>query len=268
MQHSKQTGSNLKRKITATLLSLAIVGTSAAPLVSTVVANAASAEEDSVVGARLPHSDNDGIFWANATYFDYYSDNERANGWRNNIQAGTGFNGSEDNWFPFYQFNQKISSIADSNSAWSTPLYFGNLLPNTIPGQTGDAALPYILEHPDADIITSGGTAAPDRMSEAESMKQYLIEQGVRADRIHTETQSSDTEENLRFTADLIRKNHLRPDIVLVTSDFHSYRSARYAKQNQLLVSSISAPTPWWVLPTCWIREMYAILDAWTVHQE
>ena len=145
MQHSKQTGSNLKRKITATLLSLAIVGTSAAPLVSTVVANAASAEEDSVVGARLPHSnDQDGIFWANATYFDYFSDNERnTNTWRNNIQAGTGFNGSEDNWFPFYQFNQKISSIADSNSAWSTPLYFGNLLPNTIPGQTGDAALPY-----------------------------------------------------------------------------------------------------------------------------
>ena len=143
MQHSKQTGSNLKRKITATLLSLAIVGTSAAPLVSTVVANAASAEEDSVVGARLPHSEKKGIFWANATYFDYYSDNELTNGWRNNIQAGTGFNGSEDNWFPFYQFNQQISSIAANNSAWSTPLYFGNLLPNKIPGQTGDAALPY-----------------------------------------------------------------------------------------------------------------------------
>ena len=144
MQHSKHTGSNLKRKITATLLSLAIVGTSAAPLVSTVVANAASAEEDSAVGAaRLPHSDNTGIFWANATYFDYYSDNERANGWRNNIQAGTGFNGSEDNWFPFYQFNQKISTIAGSNSAWSKPLYLGNMLPREIPGKTGDEALPY-----------------------------------------------------------------------------------------------------------------------------
>lgn len=135
MQHSKQTGSNLKRKITATLLSLAIVGTSAAPLVSTVVANAADAEEDSAVGAaRLPHSDNTGIFWANATYFDYYSDNERnTNTWRNNIQAGTGFNGSEDNWFPFYQFNQKISSIAGANSAWSKPLYFGNMIPADMP---------------------------------------------------------------------------------------------------------------------------------------
>ena len=144
MQHSKQTGSNLKRKITATLLSLAIVGTSAAPLVSTVVANAASAEEDSVVGARLPHSEKKGIFWANATYFDYYSDNERnTNTWRNNIQAGTGFNGSEDNWFPFYQFNQKISTIAGSNSAWSKPLYLGNMLPREIPGKTGDEALPY-----------------------------------------------------------------------------------------------------------------------------
>ena len=134
LQHSKQTGSNLKRKITATLLSLAIVGTSAAPLVSTVAANAASAEEDSAVGAaRLPHSNNDGIFWANATYFDYYSDSERSNGWRNNIQAGTGFNGSQDNWFPFYQFNQQISSIANANSAWSKPLYFGNMIPADLP---------------------------------------------------------------------------------------------------------------------------------------
>lgn len=156
LQHSKQTGSNLKRKITATLLSLAIVGTSAAPLVSTVVANAASTEEESVVGAaRLPHSNNDGIFWANATYFDYYSDSELSNGWRNNIQAGTGFNGSQDNWFPFYQFNRQISSIADANSAWSTPLYFGNMLPRKIPGKTGDDALPYQTSNHNGPIETA-----------------------------------------------------------------------------------------------------------------
>ena len=98
-------------------------------------------------------------------------------------------------------------------------------------------------------------------------MKQYLIEQGVREERIHTEKQSANTEENLRFTCDLIRENQLSTNIVLVTSDFHSYRSALYAKRNQLEVSSICAPTPWWVLPTCWIREMYGILYAWTVHR-
>ena len=139
--------------------------------------------------------------------------------------------------------------------------------PTLISRLRADAALPYILEHPEAHIITSGGVIAPDRMSEAESMKQYLIEQGVREERIHTEKQSANTEENLRFTGDLIRENQLSTNIVLVTSDFHSYRSALYAKRNQLEVSSICAPTPWWVLPTCWIREMYGILYAWTVHR-
>ena len=129
-----------------------------------------------------------------------------------------------------------------------------------------DAALPYLQEHPDADIITSGGVTSPDQISEAESMKRYLLEKGISAERIHTQSQSSNTEENLRFTGKLIRENQLSPNIVLVTSNFHSYRSSLYAKRNQLEVSSICAPTPWWVLPTCWIREMYAILYAWTGH--
>jgi uncharacterized SAM-binding protein YcdF (DUF218 family) len=129
-----------------------------------------------------------------------------------------------------------------------------------------DAALSYLQEHPDAEIITSGGILVPDQIFEAESMKRYLMEKGVSAERIHPESQSSKTEENLRFTSKLIRENQLSTNIVLVTSNFHSYRSALYAKRNQLEVSSICAPTPWWVLPTCWIREMYAILYAWTGH--
>ena len=52
MQHSKHTGFNLKRKITASLLSLAILGTGTLPLVSTVVA--AAAEDDGSVGANAP----------------------------------------------------------------------------------------------------------------------------------------------------------------------------------------------------------------------
>lgn len=68
------------------------------------------------------------IYGVKATYYDYLSDTELTNGWRNGIQAGTGFNGSNDDWFPFDNWNNVIKGVADSNSAWSTPLYFGNFV--------------------------------------------------------------------------------------------------------------------------------------------
>lgn len=69
-----------------------------------------------------------GIYGVKATYYDYLSDTELTNGWRNGIQAGTEFNGSADDWFPFDNWNNVIKGVADSNSAWSTPLYFGNFV--------------------------------------------------------------------------------------------------------------------------------------------
>ncbi len=138
--------------------------------------------------------------------------------------------------------------------------------PTLVSRSRADAALTYIREHPDAVIITSGGLYTTDRPSEAESMKQYLVEQGVSEERILTENRSATTAENLRFSADLIKENQLSPNVVISTSDFHSYRAALYAKRSQLNVSSICARTPWWILPSCWIREMYAILSAWMFH--
>jgi fibro-slime domain-containing protein len=68
------------------------------------------------------------LFWATATYYDYLSDEEISNTkWLKPIQAGTGFNGSIDDWYPFYLFNRDVvKAAADSNSSWSLPLYFGN----------------------------------------------------------------------------------------------------------------------------------------------
>lgn len=127
MQHSKHKGLYLKRKITASLLSFAIVATGVTPLVSTVVASAATAED--AVGAPTVDIGTDNgkdVFWANATYYDYLSDAELENGWKQNIQAGTGHSGSEDNWYPFYQFNEFISGKAAADNNWTNPLYFGN----------------------------------------------------------------------------------------------------------------------------------------------
>ncbi len=69
------------------------------------------------------------LFWANATYFDYLSDEELANTqWLKPIQAGTkNFGGAIDEWYPFFLFNREVvKAQADAQSNWTQPLYFGN----------------------------------------------------------------------------------------------------------------------------------------------
>lgn len=81
-------------------------------------------------GVNPNNSDNgtaanaQGIFWAKATYFDYLTDTEMNDGWLKPIKAGTGHNGSHDEWFPFFRFNRDI--VAPMKNGWSKPLYFGN----------------------------------------------------------------------------------------------------------------------------------------------
>ena len=114
MQHSKHTGFHLKRKITASLLSLAILGTGTVPLVSTVVATAAA--DDAAVGADYTvgtgTTNGADIFWAKATYYDYLTDQEINNTWRQPVKAGTGFNGSADEWYPFFILNKQLTANA------------------------------------------------------------------------------------------------------------------------------------------------------------
>lgn len=130
-----------------------------------------------------------------------------------------------------------------------------------------DAAMEYIKDHPDSPIIASGGLYTSDRITEAESIKQYLIHQGIDAKRIYVETESTSTAENLRFTTVLLQKERLPKAVVISTSEFHSYRAGLFATRNQLDHRAITAKTPWYILPTCWMREMYGILDAWIIHR-
>lgn len=95
---------------------------------------------DAVTGALNNVSNTSGIFSVDATYFDYLSDNERQYGYLNNYTPGSSIEG----WFPFTDFNRYISNIAQSNSSWTYPLYFGNFYkegnqynyPNEVSGLT------------------------------------------------------------------------------------------------------------------------------------
>lgn len=77
-------------------------------------------------GAVVENSfkDNPNIVGVDATYFDYWSDMEQANGY---LQCQGNVN-MYDYWYQFDNFNNYISKIAlPHKSDWKYPLYFGNM---------------------------------------------------------------------------------------------------------------------------------------------
>lgn len=77
-------------------------------------------------GAVVENSfkDNPNIVGVDATYFDYWSDMEQANGY---LQC-QGNDNMDDYWYQFDNFNNYISKIAlPHKSDWKYPLYFGNM---------------------------------------------------------------------------------------------------------------------------------------------
>lgn len=109
-------------------------------------------------------------------------------------------------------------------------------------------------------LVVSGGKGSDERLSEAEAMANYLVERGFQADRLIIEDRSRTTEENLVFSAELMRR--ARPAgyrCVVVTNDFHSYRAALIASDLGVPAQVVGSPTAAYFLPSATIREFIAV---------
>lgn len=126
-----------------------------------------------------------------------------------------------------------------------------------------DAAIVYLNENPDSVCIVSGGRGDNETVTEASVMRRYLISCGIPEERIFVEDQSSDTEENLRYSKKILEENNLNRSIALATNDYHAYRAKCCARKEGLDAEVIPAPTIWWLWPTSVVREMYGILEQW-----
>lgn len=123
-----------------------------------------------------------------------------------------------------------------------------------------DAAYEYLSEHKDVNVIVSGGQGSDEVTSEADVMRKYLLNKGIDEKRIFMEDKSTSTEENLRFSKEIIEKEGLCKDITIVTDGYHQLRADIFAKREGLKSCNISAKTEGWLLPTYWIREWYGVL--------
>lgn len=116
----------------------------------------------------------------------------------------------------------------------------------------------YLADNPNTIAIASGGQGPTESMSEAECIKEYLIEYGIEEERILLEDSSTDTVENINNSYSLI------PDgasVGVVSDSYHIYRATRIAELSGHQVYGIPAIT---LLPLgihYTVREFFAVIQ-------
>lgn len=120
-----------------------------------------------------------------------------------------------------------------------------------------DHAAEYLKENPDTIAIASGGKGPGEDISEAESIKNELIDHGINESRILLEDTSTTTYENIRFSKKLIPKNAELG--LVVTNDFHIFRSKMIANNEGLELRGLPAKTPIQALFKSYVREYLAL---------
>ncbi len=107
-----------------------------------------------------------------------------------------------------------------------------------------EGALVILESYSEMAVIVTGYQAPGSQMSEAAVMKNYLTGRGIREDRIFIEERASDTIRNFENSALLIEEEGLSNDVIIVTHDFHAFRSSWLAKKNGLDPVSSPVDTP------------------------
>lgn len=122
------------------------------------------------------------------------------------------------------------------------------------------AAAQYLKDNPGAVVIASGGQGEGENISEAECIKRVLLEQGIDEGRIFEENKSTNTNENLAFSKEIIKSNNLSEDVLIVTNEFHEYRAKLYCDSHGLNFHSKSSRTQFYSFLTYYTREMLGIV--------
>ncbi len=122
-----------------------------------------------------------------------------------------------------------------------------------------NTAITYLSKKPSTKVIVTGGQGSDEPWSEASAAKNYLVDQGIKEERILTEDKSTSTEENLSYSKTIMSENNLGNSIVLVTQSFHMFRASSQAKDLGYTVYCLPCKTNVWLLPTYYSREVLAI---------
>lgn len=109
-------------------------------------------------------------------------------------------------------------------------------------------------------FVPSGGKGEDEVISEAEAMKNYLLENGISQKNIVVENQSTSTLQNIRFSKEKINKINKDGKIIFATTNYHVFRSGVIANNEGIDCEGIGSKTKWYFYANALIREFLANL--------
>lgn len=112
----------------------------------------------------------------------------------------------------------------------------------------------------DLIFVPSGGQGPNEVISESESMKNYLLSQGIPEERILMEDQSTTTFENMKFSKEKIMAIDPNAKIAYSTTNYHVFRSGLFARRVKMRAQGIGARTKWYFWPNAAVREFVGLL--------
>ncbi|WP_297639357.1 YdcF family protein [uncultured Clostridium sp.] len=104
--------------------------------------------------------------------------------------------------------------------------------PGSILEKRLNLGIDYLNLYKNTKVIVSGGQGPDEIVPEAVAMKNYLIEHGIKENRIIEENKSRTTVQNIAFSKKILKNMGAENEkVVIVTDDFHLYRAQLIADE-------------------------------------
>jgi len=125
-------------------------------------------------------------------------------------------------------------------------------------------ALLYFEHNSTAMFIVCGGYGIDQTISEARAMADYLIANGIPVEQVILEDLSTNTYENFSFALEILEEYFPNGfSSVVITNNFHIYRSGYLARYLGIQPTYFGAPTPFLAWHSTYMREFMAVFNTW-----
>ena len=109
-------------------------------------------------------------------------------------------------------------------------------------------------------FVPSGGQGSDETISEGEAISNYLIECGIKKKNILVEDRAKNTDQNIKFSYELIKKTNKKANIAFSTTNYHVFRTGIIATNQKISVEGIGSKTKAYFWINAFIREFVATL--------
>lgn len=136
--------------------------------------------------------------------------------------------------------------------------------PSVLLQQRINAAYDYLNKNKNANAVVTGGQGSDEALSEGQCMYDALVYMGIDKRSIYIEDKAENTQQNIKYSYEIIEKENLNKNLAIVTDSYHQLR-ARLIANKQNIHSDIGAINTentfigYITYPTYFVREWIAI---------